>query len=135
MTKKRTKIKLGRPLKYNNVDEFENLISTYFKKCQHDRAIPGIAGLSSFLGITRKTLLNYEKDSDREEYNEIVERAKTAIEAYNEQILYSKNNSGAKFVLQNNYNYNAEQKTHNVNENVDISYEEYLKGCTSKDEY
>lgn len=135
MTKKRTKIKLGRKLKYKNAEELENHISDYFKYCQHERLVPGVCGLANWLGITRTTLLNYEKNSELEDYNEIVQRAKTTIEAYNEQILYSKNNSGAQFVMKNNFGYNADQKTHNVNENVNIPFEEFLKGISSDDEY
>lgn len=135
MTLKREKIKLGRKLKYQNADELEKHINFYFKYCQHNRLVPGICGLANWLGITRKTLLNYEKKSELEDYNEVVQRAKTTIEAYNEQILYCKNNSGAQFIMKNNFGYNAEQKTHNVNENVDISYEEYLKGLDSEEMY
>lgn len=135
MTQRRTKIKLGRKLKYSSAQELEKHISDYFKKCQHERLVPGICGLASHLGITRKTLLNYEKYTEREDYADVVQRAKTEIEAYNEQILYSKNNSGAQFVLKNNFGYNAEQKTHNINENVDIPYEEYLKEVSSDEIY
>lgn len=135
MTKKRLKIKMGRPLKYQNAQELENEINQYFKMCQHERQIPGICGLANYLGISRNTLLRYENDSDKEDYNEIIERARTTIESVNEQILYSKNNSGAIFIMKNNFGYNAEQKTHNVNENVDIPYEEYLKGITSDESY
>lgn len=135
MTKKRLKIKMGRPLKYQNAQELENEINQYFKMCQHERQIPGICGLANYLGLSRNTLLRYEKDSDKEDYNEVIERARTTIESVNEQILYSKNNSGAIFIMKNNFGYNAEQKTHNVNENVDIPYEEYLKGITSDESY
>lgn len=126
---------MGRPLKYQNAQELENEINQYFKMCQHERLIPGICGLANYLGISRNTLLRYENDSDKEDYNEIIERARTTIESVNEQILYSKNNSGAIFIMKNNFGYNAEQKTHNVNENVDIPYEEYLKGITSDESY
>ena len=135
MTKKRLKIKMGRPLKYQNAQELENEINQYFKMCQHERQIPGICGLANYLGLSRNTLLRYENDSDKEDYNEVIERARTTIESVNEQILYSKNNSGAIFIMKNNFGYNAEQKTHNVNENVDIPYEEYLKGITSDESY
>ena len=126
---------MGRPLKYQNAQELENEINEYFKMCQHERQIPGICGLANYLGLSRNTLLRYEKDSDKEDYNEVIERARTTIESVNEQILYSKNNSGAIFIMKNNFGYNAEQKTHNVNEIVDIPYEEYLKGITSDESY
>ena len=126
---------MGRPLKYQNAQELENEINQYFKMCQHERQIPGICGLANYLGLSRNTLLRYEKDSDKEDYNEVIERARTTIESVNEQILYSKNNSGAIFIMKNNFGYNAEQKTHNVNEIVDIPYEEYLKGITSDESY
>ncbi|MCI8460444.1 MAG: hypothetical protein HFE81_03530 [Bacilli bacterium] len=135
MTLKRTKIKLGRKLKYKTAEELEKHIKEYFKYCQHERLIPGICGLANHLGITRTTLLNYENNSELADYNDVVQRAKTTIEAYNEQILYCKNNSGAQFVMKNNFGWNAEQKTHNVNENIDIPYEEYLKEVSSNEVY
>lgn len=135
MTLKRTKIKLGRKLKYKSSEELEQHVSNYFKKCQHERLVPGICGLASYLGITRATLLNYEKNCELADYNEVIERARTEIEAYNEQILYCKNNSGAQFIMKNNFGYNAEQKTHNINENVDVPYEDYLRGLSSEETY
>lgn len=135
MTLKRTKIKLGRKLKFKTSEELEKHINEYFKYCQHERLVPGICGLANYLGITRTTLLNYENNSELTDYNDVVQRAKTTIEAYNEQILYCKNNSGAQFVMKNNFGWNAEQKTHNINENVDIPYEEYLKEVSSNESY
>lgn len=133
MTKKRIKIKLGRPLKYKTAEELENHVAGYFKYCQHERLVPGISGLASYLGITRKTLLNYENYSEDEAYSDVILRARTEIEAYNEQILYSRFTVGAQFILKNNFGYNAEQK--HINENVDVPFEEYLKGCVSDNEY
>lgn len=52
---------MGRPLKYQNAQELENEINQYFKMCQHERLIPGICGLANYLGISRNTLLRYEK--------------------------------------------------------------------------
>lgn len=135
MTQRRIKVKLGRKLSYKNSIELEDKISEYFKNCQHNRIVPGICGLANYLGVTRNTILNYEKNSDLPDYNDVIARARTAIEAFNEQILYTKNNIGAQFILKNNFGYNAEQKTHNINENIDIPYEEYLKGLESDEEY
>nr|DAE74050.1 MAG TPA: DNA packaging protein gp3 [Caudoviricetes sp.] len=136
MTKKRMKVKLGRPLKYKNSVELENNISNYFKSCQHERRIPGISGLASWLGITRKTLLNYESNQDLEDYSEVIERAKTTIEAYNEQLLYNKTTSaGAQFVLKHNCGYIDKMEVNNTNKNINMSLEEYLESSLSNEEY
>lgn len=132
MTLKRDKIKLGRKYKFNSEKELENIIMEYFKKCQHDRIYPGKIGLINYLGISKKTFYNYA--SDEHQYCDVIDRALVAIEAYNENLLYrDKTFKGAKFNLEQQFGWNQGQKNHNINENVDIPYEEYLKGMDSSE--
>lgn len=106
LTKKKFKTKLGRPKKWRDSLELEEFVENYFKFCQKERRIPGICGLASWLGISRTTLLRYENDSEDIAINEVICRARTEIEAYNEQLLYSnKTFQGAQFIMKNNFNY------------------------------
>lgn len=133
MTKIKFKTKLGRPRKFKDATELEHFVSEYFKFCQKERRIPGICGLASWLGISRSTLLRYENSCNDDAINDVIIRARVEIEAYNEQLLYTKNFQGAQFVMKNNFNYDAEQTTKNLN--VSVSFEEYLRDLYDKNEY
>lgn len=133
MTKKRYKIKLGRPYKFNTPDELAELIAEYYKYCQHERIVPGKAGLISYLGISKKTFYNYLLDDSQ--FKDVMDRALVSIEALNETLLYTDKYKGAKFTLEQQYGWNEGSKNHNINENVEVPYEEYLKGITSNDVY
>lgn len=133
MTAKRYKIKLGRPFKFNNSKELEDLIEEYFKKCQHDRIVPGKLGLINYLGISKKSFYNYLEDGHQ--YSDVMDRTLITIEAFNEALLYTDKFKGAKFSLEQQYGWNEGSKNHNINENINIPYEEYLKGIISNEEY
>lgn len=136
MTKRKEKIKFGRPQLYETPAKLEEGVRAYFKFCQKEKQKPGICGLAAFLGMSRVTLLRYEKKYDDPEKIDIIQRARTTIEAFNEQYLYdNKTFQGAKFIMQNNFNYDAENRITNINENVDISYEDYLKELNSDEKY
>lgn len=127
--KKTPFIKLGPPLKYQNAADLEDCVAKYFKHCKTHKLHPGICGLASWLGMHRSTLNRYERqESVPEKYKEIIIRARADIEAYNEQLLYDKNRfQGAKFVMENNFDYDASQKIKSENINVSMSYEDFLK--------
>ena len=57
------------------------------------------------------------------------------MENFHVQGLYSKFSSGAQFALKNQFDWNVEQKVKNTNLEVEVSYEEYLKGLESDEEY
>ena len=133
MTAKRYKVKLGRPLKFNNPSELEDLIDTYFKKCQHDRIVPGKIGLINYLGISKKTFYNYLEEDHQ--YSDVMDRALITIEAFSEALLYTDKFKGAKFNLEQQFGWNEGSKNHNINENISVPYEEYLKGIISNEEY
>ncbi len=137
MPKKVPFIKLGPPFKYQSAKELELAVTDYFRHCRKHKLKPGICGLAAYLGMNRSTLKRYEKqESVPEEYKNIIVRARDEIEAYNEQLLYDKSTfQGAKFIMENNFDYDASQKIKNENINVDMSYEEYLSKVLDQDEY
>lgn len=113
--------KVGRPLKFQSVDELQTKIDAYFESCfdnvvisiDKETGLPirerrqikpfTITGLAYYLDTNRQTLLNYEKDN---QYFDTLSRAKTKIEAYNEEQLYTpKISNGVAFNLKNNFDW------------------------------
>lgn len=126
----------GRPLKFANIKELQTKIDKYFDSCfrpmvnlktneiVHDangnelltqfRPFT-VAGLAYALGTNRMTLINYQ---NREEFFEVIIRAKERCEAYTEESLFDRDKcNGAKFVLTNGYGW--EDKTTNKIEGID----------------
>lgn len=112
----------GRPLKFKSRQELEEKIDEYFEGCfepaldkygeviRHPKTGEvmmrqvkpfTMAGLASFLGIDRKTLLNYSKD-DR--FFPAVKKARDKVEAYvEEQLFRPQIAAGVIFNLKNNF--------------------------------
>lgn len=152
--KQETKNPVGRPPLYNDVIEFENKVKQYFDSCFTYRIDKNgnfikdpwnpstylkiqtkpftISGLADALDMTRETLLRYQ---EREDFKEIIEKAKRKCETYAEERLFDKEGvKGAIFSLTNNYN-----NWHNKQEvggKVGVgTIEDYLKEVEDKDEY
>lgn len=115
--------KIGRPPKYKSKEEIQEKIDAYFESCKGkaltdaegspvldkngnvifvDRKPPTITGLALALDFkSRQALLNYQ---GKEEFNDTILRAKTAVEQYAEERLFDKDGAnGAKFSLSNNF--------------------------------
>lgn len=126
------KKRMGRPLKFQSVEELEEKIQAYFESCweikrdmfgnaiaPNDLQIEGeptvyvkvqkrpytVGGLAVFLGCSRNTLWDYEKGEDaRKDFSDTIKGAKDIIEAYAEEQLYiGKNQAGAIFAMKANY--------------------------------
>ena len=117
---------MGRPKKYNNVEEMQKKIDEYFNGCQKPVKIFNkdlgkyitvtdekgnieyeqykpytITGLANALNMSRQDLINYEKDN---EFFDTITRAKRKVEQYVEERLFDKDGAnGAKFNLANNF--------------------------------
>lgn len=100
--------KVGRPLKFNSVDELRNKIESYFLSLQNDKGEyvkpPTISGLAVALDTNRETLCNYE---EKEEYFDTIKEAKSRCEAWVEEnaLLGKANATFSIFNLKNNYNW------------------------------
>lgn len=136
MTAKKQKIKLervlGRPRKFSNAQELEQLCYIYFKYCQKEKKVPNMPGLCVHLGICKKTYYNYLNSTDYPEYADIFERCNLLMEDYDIQATNGPYNAGAQFRLKNLHGWTAEE---NKNIKVGISFEEYLENMESKDGY
>jgi hypothetical protein len=53
--------KIGRPLLFKNVEELEGRMAEYWDYCKLSKKPLTLGGLSYYLNIDRKTLLNYSK--------------------------------------------------------------------------
>ena len=113
----------GRPPKFKNKEEIQELINKYFEACKGMPAIngagevildkhglpivtnskpPTISGLALALGFTsRQALLNYQA---KKEFCDTITVAKLMIEEYTETRLFDRDGiQGAKFSLTNNF--------------------------------
>lgn len=105
---------VGRPLKFKTVKELQNAIDLYFISCE-DPEKPGqwirpltITGLANALDVSRQTLLEYEGEVEgrekSQEYADTIKRAKSKVEQYVEEYLFTgKNQTGAIFNAKNNF--------------------------------
>ena len=100
---------IGRPLKYESVEEMQRDIDKYFADCDENKKPYTVSGLAYSLGTTRRTLLDYE---EKDEFSHTIKSAKAKIEMFNEELLYSKDVSttGVIFNLKNNYNWKDKQE-------------------------
>ncbi len=128
--------KYGRPPKYKKPSEMQAKIDEYFKKCEGEMLLgkdgkpiinkkgivylekprpPTVTGLALYLGFSgRQALLNYRA---KKEFLDTVTRARSRIEQYNEEALYSKETcNGAKFNLSNNFDGWAEKVENTIKE-------------------
>ena len=130
--KKEDKKTLGRPEKFQSIEQLELLINGYFDSCEEEvwkkeydpetgelkQWIPEldrhglpvkrmtkpytISGLALALGTTRRTLLDYEQRDD--DFSHTIKKAKARCEEFvEEQLFTSKNTAGVIFNLKNNY--------------------------------
>lgn len=92
----------GRPFFFTDPDEMQRMIDQYFAECDLSDRPYTVPGLAYALGFAcRQSLLNYE---GRDEFREIVKRAKLRIEMQrNEGLLTSGNVPGSIFDLKENF--------------------------------
>lgn len=131
----------GRPKKYKNKNEVQELINKYFDSCYKPITVIKdgdvitlrdnegnilkeqyrpftITGLADALDMTRETLLQYGKD---EEFSDTIMRAKRKCEVYAEERLYDRDgNKGAIFSLSNNFSNWKEKQDIEANVNTEI---------------
>jgi len=87
--------KVGRPLAYQSADELRISIDDYFDLDSK----PTLAGLAYHLGISRSTLYLYD---DKEQFSDIIKRARERIErVYETRLIYENNPTGVIFALKN----------------------------------
>jgi hypothetical protein len=93
----------GRPPKFRNAKKLQEKIDAYFAKCKRDKEPLTITGLTMALGfLSRQSLLDYaERNEGKEQYADIIKKAKLRVEHSYELKTNSPNPGGAIFVLKN----------------------------------
>lgn len=94
---------VGRQFKFPTLESLVEAIDGYFQGCLNEdgefKQHLTMTGLALALGVTRRTLLNYE---NLPEYTTVVERARLVVEHYAElKLLDGGNAAGAIFALKN----------------------------------
>ena len=114
--------KVGRPLKYKNVEDLDNKIREYFERCEIKDKPFTMSGLALWLDMDRRSLVNYAK---RDEYFPSIKRARTIVEASMEErmLMGEFNVTGAIFSLKNNCNWKDKIETENTNTNTNKNYD------------
>lgn len=118
---KEEKNKIGRPRAFTDIEKLKSDIEAYFKECDDatghivtkqgevvevpDPTPYTIEGLSDHLGVTRATLLNYQKKSGYEDFFYTITRAKAKVQRdISERGLSRKSDANmSKFILSNNF--------------------------------
>ena len=124
-----TKNKVGRPLIFKSVDDVKDKIEEYFDYCDN-RLVNGydnktnqqfayinpepytMSGLAYYLGIDRKTLLNYSK---KDQFFPTIKKARNRVEMDIDRRLNDKNafTPGLIFNLKNNFDWKDKTEVDN----------------------
>lgn len=133
---------LGRPLKFQSVEELNAAIQQYFHSREahiaktrikvakadgtfywqeDEELIPArpktMSGLARALGVHRATLINYK---ERPEFFDSIAGALAECEEYaEEQLFIGRNANGAAFALRNNYGWTDKREIESFNRNVE----------------
>lgn len=93
---------VGRPLKFQSVEELDKRIDEYFKSVGFGNDIETITGLAVYLDTSRQTLVDYK---EKPEYTDSIKRALAKCEAAIEKrsMLGGINATMSIFTLKNNY--------------------------------
>ena len=105
----------GNPRRWRSAKALQAAVDQYFIDCQENARVPSVAGLSLALGfMSRQALARYTDrmhEENADDYVVIITSAKTRIEEANIQLAYNKESSaGARFMLQNGFNYSEKQE-------------------------
>jgi hypothetical protein len=101
----------GRPKIWNSKEELQEQIDKYIESCYNaegEQTRPfTLSGLAYWIGIDRRTLLNYKYD---DEFCPTLKRYKDLCENYaEEQLFLGKNVAGVIFAMKNNYEWQDKQ--------------------------
>ncbi|OHD28150.1 MAG: hypothetical protein A2Y38_15575 [Spirochaetes bacterium GWB1_59_5] len=129
MARKPTGEPVGRPPKFATPEELSAKIEEYFDSCWEDKVTEHtddkgactmstvryqnrpytIMGLAMHLDLSRQGLCEY---AEKGQFSDIVKKAKQKVEMFvEEQLLWSKNATGAIFWLKNHAEYRDKQET------------------------
>ena len=121
----------GRPRIIDNPDEAVRLIQEYIDiQEESDNPKYTITGLAIHLGVARRSLYDYEKYP---EFSHIIKLAQELIASKYEEKLSGPNAAGPIFALKN-MGWSDRVETDNINRNVEMTHEEWLKSLDDSDD-
>lgn len=97
--------RIGRPPVFNSGKALADSIAEYFDYCVEYDLVIGIMGLAAHIGISRRTILNYEREEGtvNPDFIPVLKGARAVIKAQIEQLLFKKGSvAGACFWFKNN---------------------------------
>ena len=105
----------GNTRRWRSAKALQAAVDAYFEECSEKGRVPSVAGLALALGfMSRQALARYTDrmhEENNDDYVVIITSAKTRIEEANIQLAYNKEASaGARFMLQNGFNYSEKQE-------------------------
>lgn len=111
----------GKPRRWQSAKALQAAVDDYFDQCEQNKQVPCVPGLALHLGFTcRQALDRYTDRSGAEPEDDfvgIITTAKSRIEMANLQLAYTRDASpGARFVLQNGFNYTDKKEISTRNE-------------------
>lgn len=92
---------MSRPPKYDTPEDLQAEIEKYFAKCKEDGSHLTVTGLAMACDLTRQGLIEYTEKSDQ--FSDTIKKAKSRVEEYVEQRLFSNSPTGCIFNLKNNF--------------------------------
>lgn len=113
--------KRGAPRRWKSAKELQAAVDEYFSQCEDTGAVPCVPGLALHLGFACRQALDRYTDRSGGEITDdfvgIITRAKTRIEMANISLAYNRDASaGARFILQNGFNYSDKHEITSRNE-------------------
>ena len=111
----------GRPLKYKTEEELQEAIDNYFNNRPENEWT--VTGLAMTIGLDRRRLIEY---GDKDEFHNTIKKAKDKVQESYEKDLRHYGRSGDIFALKN-FGWRDKQEVESTNENINMTYEEYLK--------
>ena len=113
--------KMGAPRRWKSAKALQEAVDQYFEQCAETQQVPCVPGLALHLGFTCRQALDRYTDRSGEDPKDdfvgIITTAKSRIEMANLQLAYTRDASpGARFVLQNGFNYTDKKEISTRNE-------------------
>ena len=110
---------VGRPLKYQTVEELQALIDTYFNRCKATGEPLLITALGLAVGLSRQQLIEYR---NRDEFHDALKEARQKIEMDYELSLRRNGRAGDIFGLKNFGWSDKKELTHTGADGKDLNW-------------
>lgn len=110
--------KVGRPLKFQDLDELQKSIDEYFANTPTEEVT--ITGLAMHLDTFRNVLWDIERNEERPEFSNTIKKAKQRVEHAYEKRNIKRGNAGDIFALKNFGRTDKQEikNTHDVDDNL-----------------